>query len=58
MNLAPIILFAYNRPNHVKRTIESLLKNKWADTSDLFIFSDAPKTEEDTLTINACLRKN
>ncbi len=51
MKFAPIILFAYNRPNHIKRSIESLLKNKEAGQSDLFVFSDAPKREEDNLKV-------
>lgn len=44
---APILLFVYNRPEHLRRTVESLLRNPLADESELFIFSDAPKTEED-----------
>lgn len=51
MKLAPVILFAYNRPNHIKRAIESLLKNKEAGESELFVFSDAPKGEEDELKV-------
>ena len=51
MKLAPVILFTYNRPNHIKRNIESLLKNKEAGQSDLFVFSDAPKKEEDKLKV-------
>jgi len=51
MKFAPVILFAYNRPNHIKRTIESLLKNKEVKETDLFIFSDAPKREEDKLKV-------
>ncbi len=42
-NLAPIILFAYNRPIHTKHTIEALQNNTLAKDSELFIFSDAPK---------------
>ena len=45
--LAPILLFAYNRPEHLKRCVESLLANSLSAKSDLFVFSDAPKTEED-----------
>lgn len=45
--LAPILVFAYNRPEHLRRCVESLLANSLAAKSDLFIFSDAPKTEED-----------
>jgi len=40
---APIILFVYNRPEHTRRTVTSLLKNPEAEMSDLFVFSDAAK---------------
>lgn len=46
MPYAPIALFVYNRPVHTRRTVKALLKNKLAGESDLFIFSDAPKTPE------------
>ena len=45
MTLAPILLFVYNRPLHVKRSIESLLANELAKESELYIFSDAAKDE-------------
>ena len=47
MKLAPVILFTYNRPNQIKRTIEALQENKWAVESDVFIFSDAAKGDKD-----------
>lgn len=43
MNLAPIALFAYNRPEHLRKTLESLQINEYAESSELFIFSDGPK---------------
>lgn len=43
MNNAPILLFVYNRAKHVRRCIESLLKNSLAPESELFIYSDAAK---------------
>jgi len=46
MNLAPIVLFVYNRPGHTRQTVEALLKNKLAEESSLIIFSDAPKNPE------------
>ena len=46
MQYAPITLFTYSRADHTKSAVESLLKNKEAAESDLFIFSDGPKTEE------------
>jgi len=38
--LAPIVLFVYNRPSHTKKTIEALKNNELAGESDLFIFAD------------------
>jgi hypothetical protein len=46
-NLAPIALFVYNRPEHTRRTLAYLQKNLLADESQLFIFSDGPKTAAD-----------
>lgn len=46
MLYAPIALFTYNRADHTKSAVESLLKNAEAKDSDLYIFSDGPKTEE------------
>lgn len=45
---APILLFVYNRPAHVKRAVTSLQQNKLAAESDLFIYSDYAKDEENT----------
>ena len=45
--LAPIILFVYARPIHTKRMIESLIENKQAKESDLYIFSDSAKKDKD-----------
>jgi len=43
--LAPIVLFVYNRPWHTQQTIESLQKNELAQESELFIYCDAAKNE-------------
>lgn len=45
MKYAPIALFTYSRADHTRDAVESLLKNKEAAESDLYIFSDGPKTE-------------
>ena len=45
MNYAPILLFVYNRPGHLRQTVEALQNNVLAPQSDLFIYSDAPKDE-------------
>jgi len=41
---APVAVFVYNRLWHTRQTIEALQKNGLSVESDLFIFSDAPKT--------------
>ncbi len=45
MELAPIALFVYNRPEHTRLTVEALGKNGLASESELFIFSDGPENE-------------
>ncbi len=45
--LAPIVLFVYNRPWHLKQTLTSLRQNELAQNSALYIFSDGPKSESD-----------
>jgi hypothetical protein len=46
MELAPILLFVYARPEETLKTVESLSKNYLAVESDLFIFSDGPKSDK------------
>jgi hypothetical protein len=40
---APIALFVYARPDHTRRTIEALARNRLAGESELIVFSDAPR---------------
>lgn len=49
---APIILFVYNRLEHTQRTVKSLQKNVYAEQSDLFIYSDAPKSAEAEIEVS------
>ncbi len=50
--LAPVVLFVYNRCDHVKQTLEALANNTVADQSDLYVFSDGPKNEQAVLRVN------
>lgn len=50
--LAPIALFVYKRPYHLKITYDALVKNYLSEESELFIFSDGPKSEKDELSVN------
>ena len=51
MRYSPIILFTYKRLAHTQKTVGSLLKNKECCSSDLFIFSDAPKTKKNIIEV-------
>ena len=42
-NLAPIVLFVFNRPEHTLRTLQALQNNNLASQSTLHIFADGPK---------------
>jgi hypothetical protein len=46
MITTPIVLFTYARPDHTRRTVESLLRNPEASKHDLIVFSDAPRTPD------------
>lgn len=43
VELAPIALFVYNRPQHTARLLQSLLANPLAAQSRLYVFADGPK---------------
>jgi len=45
MNLSPVIIFAYNRLDHIQKTINSLLNNVLSNQSDVFIYSDEAKSQ-------------
>ncbi len=46
-SLAPVALFAYNRPQHLKRTLESLALNELASETEVYVFSDGPRKHAD-----------
>lgn len=44
---APIAVFAFNRPDHLRQTLDALAANDLAVASDLTVFCDGPRTEEE-----------
>lgn len=48
---APVIIFAYNRSRQLQETLNALGKNDLADQTDVYIFSDGPKNEEDSIKV-------
>ena len=50
---APILLFVFRRPGHTHRVIESLKQNPESASSELYIYSDGPRSEDDRAAIGA-----
>ncbi len=44
---APVVVFAYNRPNHLQMCLNNLNKNELAENTHLFIYVDGCKSEAD-----------
>src|SRR6185369_2358751 len=40
---APIVLFAYNRPRHLRQALDALAANEGAQDSELLAFCDGPR---------------
>lgn len=48
---APIAVFAYNRPENIKKTMEKLNSVRLANLTEVFVFSDAAKGENDVARV-------
>ncbi len=53
MALAPIAIFAYNRPDHFHRMLSALQANPLARESTVCVFSDGPKGPHDVAAVEA-----
>ena len=53
----PIALFAFRRPIHTRMALDALAANRGADTSTLFIYSDAARTEQDVEAVKEVRRE-
>ncbi len=56
MTHAPILLFAYNRPTHLRNTLDALKRNPGASDSQLFVYSDAARTADDQEAVDEVRR--
>ena len=46
-DVAPVAFFAFNRPEHTRRTLAALAANELAADTDLYIFCDGPRSPAD-----------
>ncbi len=51
MVYSPLALFVYNRPDHVRQTVEALAANTLAGRTALHVFSDAPRNTAAKLAV-------
>ncbi|GAB7081069.1 sugar transferase [Megalodesulfovibrio paquesii] len=49
--LAPVALFAYARPDHLQATLDALAANTLASQTEVTIFSDGPRHEQDAQAV-------
>jgi len=52
ITLAPVVIFAFNRPDHLKRCIDSLLRNKGSEFTEFWVFVDGPRSTDDEIKIH------
>lgn len=52
MGYAPIVMFVYNRPKHFLEAIEALARCPESEESEIFVYSDGPKTEKDAIKVS------
>ena len=53
MTLSPIALFVYNRPEHTRKMLESLMANAELSDSPLYVFCDGAKRKKDIPLVQA-----
>lgn len=46
-SIAPVAVFAYNRPDHIARTMSALAANTLAQHTEVTVYLDGPKSAED-----------
>ena len=56
MEYSPILLFVFNRPEHVHRTITALQQNTLAAESVLYIYSDGARSDEQKESVDEVRR--
>jgi hypothetical protein len=50
--LAPVIVFCYRRPNHLRRTLLSLLDCSGIDQSPIIVYGDGPRTDKEAASVD------
>jgi hypothetical protein len=54
---APVVIFAFNRPIHLDRTLKALKLNFLSDKTEIFIFIDGPRNKCDIELVDAVRKR-
>lgn len=54
-DFAPVAVFAYNRPEHLRATLTALASANGADRTDVYLFCDGPKASDGTDRIQSVI---
>lgn len=50
---APIAIFCYRRPEHLRNTLQSLMQCECFENSPIFVFGDGPRNESERASVEA-----
>lgn len=50
---APIAIFCYRRPDHLRRTLQSLMRCEGFEGSPVFVFGDGPRNESEQAAVDS-----
>lgn len=56
-SIAPLVIFAYNRIDHISKCLEAIDNNIGASNTILYIFSDGYKNEDDKVKVDGVRKK-
>ncbi len=48
----PVVIFAYRRPDHLRRTLAALAANDGASETHVILHSDGPRSTADAAAVN------
>lgn len=54
---SPAVVFAYRRPDHLRRTLDALARNQGADRTDLTVICDGPRSPDEATACHAVVRE-
>ncbi|WP_432467988.1 sugar transferase [Agarivorans sp. Z349TD_8] len=57
---APVVIFVFNRPLHTQKVLKALSQCILAESTELYIYADGPRTNEDSKLVQLtreCIRK-